>query len=102
MKAAQKSGPSKAEQLYLQGRAHHKAGDLAMAEASYKEVLRLIPTQPDALHMLGVAAFQQDRFEEAERLLAAEIGAREASQCADRPFHGSPLNVWLSTSSRMT
>ena len=73
MKAAQKSGPSKAEQLYLQGRAHHKAGDLAMAEASYKEVLRLIPTQPDALHMLGVAAFQQDRFEEAERLLAAAI-----------------------------
>ena len=73
MRAAQKSGPSKAEQLYLQGRAHHKAGDLAMAEASYKEVLRLIPTQPDALHMLGVAAFQQHRFEEAERLLAAAI-----------------------------
>lgn len=73
MKTAQKSGPSKAERLYLQGRDHHKAGDLAMAEAAYKEVLRLIPTQPDALHMLGVAAFQQDRFEEAERLLAAAI-----------------------------
>ena len=25
-----------------------------------------------------------------------------SSQSADRPFHGSPLNVWLSTSSRMT
>jgi tetratricopeptide (TPR) repeat protein len=73
LKAAQKSGPSKAERLYLQGRAHHKAGDLAMAEVAYKEVLRLIPTQPDALHMLGVAAFQQDRFEEAERLLATAI-----------------------------
>ncbi len=44
-----------------------------MAEVAYKEVLRLIPTQPDALHMLGVAAFQQDRFEEAERLLATAI-----------------------------
>jgi Flp pilus assembly protein TadD len=44
-----------------------------MAEAAYKEVLRLLPTQPDALHMLGVAAFQQDRFEEAERLLATAI-----------------------------
>jgi Flp pilus assembly protein TadD len=73
VRPAQKSGSGKAEQLYLQGRAHHKAGDLAMAEAAYKEVLRLIPTQPDALHMLGVAAFQQDRFEEAERLLAAAI-----------------------------
>jgi len=73
VKAAQKSGPSKAERLYLQGRAHHKAGDLELAEAAYKEVLRLIPTQPDALHMLGVAAFQQDRFVEAERLLAAAI-----------------------------
>lgn len=73
MKTAQKSGTSKAERLYLQGRAHHKAGDLAMAEAAYKEVLRLIPTQPDALHMLGVAAFQQDRFEESERLLATAI-----------------------------
>lgn len=73
MRPAQKSGSGKAEQLYLQGRAHHKAGDLAMAEAAYKEVLRLIPTQPDALHMLGVAAFQQDRFEEAERLLATAI-----------------------------
>jgi tetratricopeptide (TPR) repeat protein len=73
VKARKKSGSGKAEQLYLQGRAHHKAGDLAMAEAAYKEVLRLIPTQPDALHMLGVAAFQQDRFEEAERLLATAI-----------------------------
>jgi tetratricopeptide (TPR) repeat protein len=73
VKTLQKSGLSKAEQLYLQGRAHHKAGELAMAEAAYKEVLRLIPTQPDALHMLGVAAFQQDRFEESERLLAAAI-----------------------------
>ncbi len=73
MRPTQKSGSGKAERLYLQGRAHHKAGDLAMAEAAYKEVLRLIPTQPDALHMLGVAAFQQDRFEESERLLAAAI-----------------------------
>jgi len=73
VKLAQKSGPGKAERFYLQGRAHHKAGELALAEAAYKEVLRIIPTQPDALHMLGVAAFQQDRFEEAERLLAMAI-----------------------------
>ena len=73
MRSAQKSSSGKAERLLIQGRTHHKAGDLAMAEGAYKEVLRLIPPQPDALHLLGVAAFQQDRFEEAERLLAIAI-----------------------------
>jgi tetratricopeptide (TPR) repeat protein len=73
MRSAQKSSSGKAERLLIQGRTHHKAGDLAMAEAAYKEVLRLIPTQPDALHLLGVAAFQQDRFEESERLLAMAV-----------------------------
>lgn len=73
MKTANKSVISKAEQLFLQGRELHKAGELAKAEAAYKHVLKLIPTQPDALHMLGVAAFQQDQFEESERLIAAAI-----------------------------
>jgi tetratricopeptide (TPR) repeat protein len=73
MKTANKSVVNKAERLYLQGRELHKAGELAKAEAAYKQVLKLLPTQPDALHMLGVAAFQQDQFEESERLIAAAI-----------------------------
>jgi len=73
MKKANKSVASKAERLFLQGRELHKAGELDKAEAAYKQVLKLMPTQPDALHMLGVAAFQQDKFEESERLIAAAI-----------------------------
>jgi tetratricopeptide (TPR) repeat protein len=73
MKPQNKVAAKKAERLFIQGRELHKAGDYANAEAAYKQVLKLIPTQPDALHLLGVAAFQQNRFEESERLLAAAI-----------------------------
>ena len=65
---------AKAQQLYAQGIAQHQAGNLAEAQARYRQVLALMPRQPDALHMLGVAAFQGQRFDEAARLL------REASQ----------------------
>jgi len=73
MKPQNKVAAKKAERLFIQGRDFHKAGEYAKAEAAYKQVLKLMPTQPDALHLLGVAAFQQNRFEESERLLAAAI-----------------------------
>jgi Flp pilus assembly protein TadD len=73
MKSINKAEINKAKRLFIEGRNLHKAGEFAKAEASYKHVLKLIPTQPDALHMLGVAAFQQDRFEEAEQLIATAI-----------------------------
>jgi tetratricopeptide (TPR) repeat protein len=73
MTATKKSAASQAEQLYRQGKEFHEAGNLTRAEVAYRGVLRLIPKQPDAMHMLGVAAYQQNRFEEAERLMAAAI-----------------------------
>lgn len=73
MKSINVSDLKKAKRFFMEGRDLHKAGEFAKAEASYKNVLKIIPTQPDALHMLGVAAFQQDRFEEAEKLIAAAI-----------------------------
>jgi Tfp pilus assembly protein PilF len=76
VKPKKNSAPDQAKQLYLQGKEHHKLGDLASAEAAYKKVLALIPQQPDTLHMLGVLAFQQDRFEDSERLIAAAIRSR--------------------------
>lgn len=39
-------------------RSFHKNGQLAQAMAIYKKILRLIPTQPDALHYLGLAYYQ--------------------------------------------
>ncbi len=73
MKLAKQSKPEEAKRLYLQGKELHKAGQLAKAEVAYKNVLRIIPRQPDTLHMLGVLAFQQNDFSESERLLAAAV-----------------------------
>lgn len=61
---------AKAQQLYAQGIAQHRAGNLTGAQARYRQVLGLMPQQPDALHMLGVAEFQQHHYDEAARLLA--------------------------------
>jgi tetratricopeptide (TPR) repeat protein len=73
MNFSSKSVAIKAKHLFIQGRELHKSGNFAKAEAAYIQVLKLIPTQPDALHLLGVAAFQQNRFEESERLIASAI-----------------------------
>ncbi|HXY37800.1 MAG TPA: tetratricopeptide repeat protein [Planctomycetaceae bacterium] len=38
---------------------HHRSGDLPRAEAACRETLRLDPRHADALHLLGVIAFQK-------------------------------------------
>src|SRR5262249_4893817 len=38
--------------------AHHRSGRLAEAEALYRQVLSVEPTNPDALQLLGVVALQ--------------------------------------------
>jgi predicted O-linked N-acetylglucosamine transferase (SPINDLY family) len=47
----------------------HQQGQLALAEQAYEGVLRLQPGNADGLHMLGVIAAQQHRFERAAELL---------------------------------
>ncbi len=37
---------------------HHQAGRVRQAELAYKQILEADPRQPDALHLLGVIAFQ--------------------------------------------
>jgi protein O-GlcNAc transferase len=51
------------------GLAAHQTGQLDLAEARYREALRLLPDQPDALHLLGVVTFQTGRLAEAETLI---------------------------------
>jgi protein O-GlcNAc transferase len=38
---------------------HHRSGDLPRAETACRETLRVDPRHPDALHLLGVIAFQK-------------------------------------------
>ncbi len=54
----------------------HRAGRLAEAEAEYKGVLERAPQQSDALHLMGLAARDGGRPEEALGWIAAAIRAR--------------------------
>src|SRR5882762_868626 len=47
----------------------HEAGRLADAEALYRAVLDEAPQHPHALHLLGVAAYQAGRHDEAIELI---------------------------------
>src|SRR3974377_2046758 len=56
-----------------QGIALHQQGGLAEAEKLYEEVLRCAPTNFDALHLLGVIAFQTSRTQDAVELITKAI-----------------------------
>jgi tetratricopeptide (TPR) repeat protein len=47
----------------------HQAGNLALAEALYKQVLQSLPNQPDALHLLGLIAKQKGDLKTASQLM---------------------------------
>jgi predicted O-linked N-acetylglucosamine transferase (SPINDLY family) len=55
------------------GLALQQGGDLAGAEACYREALRIAPGQPDALHLLGVIALRTGHPEDAARLITQAI-----------------------------
>jgi tetratricopeptide (TPR) repeat protein len=59
-----------ARALFSQGIAHHQAGKLSEAQSLYRQVLKLMPRQADALHMLGVTEFQAKNYAEAVRLIS--------------------------------
>jgi predicted O-linked N-acetylglucosamine transferase (SPINDLY family) len=52
---------------------HHRAGRLTEAETAYRDVLRVNPGSIDAMHFLGVVAYQRGRLDEAERLLSEAL-----------------------------
>jgi protein O-GlcNAc transferase len=52
---------------------HHQAGRMQAAEQIYREVLRVDPNQPEALHLLGLIAYQKGRHETAIELIEAAI-----------------------------
>jgi Tfp pilus assembly protein PilF len=52
---------------------HHRAGRLAQAEGAYREVLAADPENIDALHFLGVIAYQRGRHDQAEQLISRAL-----------------------------
>jgi predicted O-linked N-acetylglucosamine transferase (SPINDLY family) len=62
-----------------QGKALHRTGRIAEAEAVYRSVLARDPRQFDALHLLGLIRYQQGRAGEAHELLSQAIKLRPRS-----------------------
>jgi len=67
-----------AEQLGLAIGLHQK-GQLSQAQAIYERLLRINPGHADALHLLGLVAYQQKHFDEALALIGRAIAASPAS-----------------------
>ena len=59
-----------------EGIAHHQAGRLAEAERCYRQVLAAAPNHPDALHLLGVIAYQVKQWQPAVELISRAIALR--------------------------
>ncbi len=62
-------GPLTIPQRLTLARQHHQAGRLAEAEALYRGILYEAPRNPDALHLLGVLAYQAGRPQQAIDLI---------------------------------
>ena len=59
--------------LYNQALAYHRSGDLARAEALYRQVLQADPAHVEALHLLGILAYQTRNYQNAVALLGQVI-----------------------------
>jgi tetratricopeptide (TPR) repeat protein len=64
--------------------AAHRKGDLGTAERLYLEILKAVPVEFNALHLLGVIRAQQRRLDEAERLIRRAVEAN--------PMHAEAQN----------
>jgi len=54
----------------------HQAGNMDEAEYIYREILKAVPDQPDALHLLGVLTYQRGDHENAVVLINRAIQLR--------------------------
>lgn len=61
------------------GLEHHRQGRLAEAEVVYRKVLAGEPENPDALHMLGVIAYQTGRADLAVEMIGGALVKRPRS-----------------------
>ncbi len=78
------------------GRAAHQRGDLARAKSAYEAILARNPRHPEALHLLGVLAFQERKPEESVRLIerAIEINPGNPAYYSNVALTYQALNRW--------
>jgi predicted O-linked N-acetylglucosamine transferase (SPINDLY family) len=68
--------PTQADPLLSAAISHHQAGQLAEAEALYRQILQANAHHPDALHLLGLIAYQVGQYPTALQLLDESIRVR--------------------------
>ena len=68
-----KSSAMSVEQALNQAVRHHQAGKFAEAEKIYWQILQMQPNHPDALHLLGMIAFQSGQSQRAAELIRRAI-----------------------------
>lgn len=68
--------------LLPQAVAHHQAGRLDQAASMYESILRDVPEEFDAAHLLGVVAMQEGRLEDAQRQIRMALKIRPEDQAA--------------------
>lgn len=87
--------PTVPESPLVQAIAAHRQGNLSDAERGYRRALQDTPSEPTALHMLGVVLLNTDRAEEAlETLsLAAQASPQSAEVMYDLGMAAKALNA---------
>ena len=71
-----------AKQLFDEAVNHHRGGRLSQAETCYRQILTQDPTHADALHLLGLVAYQQARYE-----WALDCISKAIQQDATKPLY---------------
>jgi len=64
---------ARANHLYMEGLHLHHQGELARAAAAYEQVLALVPKHVEALHHVGIIAFQEGNHELAAGFIRAAL-----------------------------
>jgi tetratricopeptide (TPR) repeat protein len=82
------AAPMAVQNLFAEACRHHQAGRLSEAERAYRQLLAVNPRQPDALHLLGVVAYQSGRQEAAVDLIGQAIRLRD-----DVPVYHNNLGI---------
>jgi len=69
---------ARANRFYIEGLQFHHQGELEKAAAAYEQVLRLVPKHAEALHHIGIIAFQEGNYELATGFLRAALAQNPA------------------------
>jgi protein O-GlcNAc transferase len=74
--ATMRAGGNPVARMLQEALAHHQAGRLPDAESLYQQILMVAPDHSDALHLLGVIAFQKGQNEMAAELIGRSVGIK--------------------------